>query len=332
MVRDTIFRSASSAGTRRTYSILRKSRRIRSGAIEPPPRAKYSHGTSRAGQAELTFCVCAAARESGRRSGWSRCRQATSPMSTLPQELMDQVSRIPFFGKGASDLTRWAMAVKMTVSSTGRSDAVTVEVLGEGGEVIASHDATSNEPFEFVVDSPALWSPGSPHLYNLTITMGVCFSALVTTPSGPHKRPHVRTCFVSGLRADRLRRRTTKLAVTRASGPSKWPRSMEFSGRCLTGSSSSSSALSTKVGKDGVSHAPKDTLWLTLHRILAQGHPGADISHAEYRPDRIYTPPNREAMVYDLEVLKGLGANMVRKHVSGPRPAVVATLLGANAQ
>lgn len=33
-------------------------------------------------------------------------------------------------------------------------------------------------------------------------------------------------------------------------------------------------------------------------------------------PDGIYTPPNREAMVYDLEVLKSLGFNMLRKHVS----------------
>lgn len=35
-----------------------------------------------------------------------------------------------------------------------------------------------------------------------------------------------------------------------------------------------------------------------------------------YWPDGLFTPPNREAMVYDLEVLKGLGFNMVRKHVS----------------
>lgn len=35
-----------------------------------------------------------------------------------------------------------------------------------------------------------------------------------------------------------------------------------------------------------------------------------------YWPDGIFTPPNREAMVYDLEVLKDLGFNMVRKHVS----------------
>lgn len=32
-------------------------------------------------------------------------------------------------------------------------------------------------------------------------------------------------------------------------------------------------------------------------------------------PDGIYTPPSREAMVYDLQVLKQLGFNMVRKHV-----------------
>ena len=32
------------------------------------------------------------------------------------------------------------------------------------------------------------------------------------------------------------------------------------------------------------------------------------------------TPPNREAMVYDLKVLKSLGLNMVRKHVSQPPP------------
>ncbi|RJE18122.1 Hydrolase [Aspergillus sclerotialis] len=34
-----------------------------------------------------------------------------------------------------------------------------------------------------------------------------------------------------------------------------------------------------------------------------------------YWPDGLYTAPNREAMVYDLKVLKKLGFNMVRKHV-----------------
>lgn len=34
-----------------------------------------------------------------------------------------------------------------------------------------------------------------------------------------------------------------------------------------------------------------------------------------YWPDGLYTAPNREAMVYDLKVLKKLGFNMLRKHV-----------------
>jgi hypothetical protein len=35
-----------------------------------------------------------------------------------------------------------------------------------------------------------------------------------------------------------------------------------------------------------------------------------------YWPDGLYTPPNRDAMVYDLHTLKDLGFNMLRKHVS----------------
>lgn len=33
-------------------------------------------------------------------------------------------------------------------------------------------------------------------------------------------------------------------------------------------------------------------------------------------PDGLYTPPNREAMISDLKMLKKFGFNMVRKHVS----------------
>jgi beta-galactosidase/beta-glucuronidase len=39
-----------------------------------------------------------------------------------------------------------------------------------------------------------------------------------------------------------------------------------------------------------------------------------------YWPDGLYTPPNREAMIYDLQLLKDLGFNMVRKHVRPPEP------------
>lgn len=42
-----------------------------------------------------------------------------------------------------------------------------------------------------------------------------------------------------------------------------------------------------------------------------------------YWPDGLYTPPTREAMVYDLKFLKDLGFNMVRKHVSETIPGAL---------
>jgi beta-galactosidase/beta-glucuronidase len=38
--------------------------------------------------------------------------------------------------------------------------------------VVATHDGPPNEEFDFIVDSPSLWSPNSPTLYNLTVTVG----------------------------------------------------------------------------------------------------------------------------------------------------------------
>jgi hypothetical protein len=50
-----------------------------------------------------------------------------------------------------------------------------------------------------------------------------------------------------------------------------------------------------------------------------------------YWPDGLYTPPSREAMVYDLQVLKRLGFNAVRKHVGDIHfPGILNTNPGAN--
>lgn len=46
-----------------------------------------------------------------------------------------------------------------------------------------------------------------------------------------------------------------------------------------------------------------------------------------YWPDGIYTPPSRDAMVYDLHVLKKLGFNMVRKHVRFSSTIFIAPLI-----
>ncbi|RMJ23724.1 Hydrolase [Aspergillus sp. HF37] len=114
------------------------------------------------------------------------------------------------------------------------------------GNKVASHTATSDEPFQFTVSSPQLWSPDSPHLYNVTVSMG----------------------------PDHIRSYTGFRTVSKG-----------------------------KV--DGVVR-PLVNGEFTFHfGTLDQG----------YWPDGIYVPPNREAMVYDLNVLKKLGFNMVRKHI-----------------
>lgn len=47
-------------------------------------------------------------------------------------------------------------------------------------------------------------------------------------------------------------------------------------------------------------------------------------------PDGIYTPPTKEAMVYDLQLLKTLGFNMIRKHVSSNLKQVCSIFIAAN--
>jgi beta-galactosidase/beta-glucuronidase len=45
-------------------------------------------------------------------------------------------------------------------------------VAGPNGDVVAAHQHVTNEAFTFDVQSPKLWSPDSPTLYSITITMG----------------------------------------------------------------------------------------------------------------------------------------------------------------
>ncbi|KAH9885685.1 galactose-binding domain-like protein [Xylariomycetidae sp. FL2044] len=62
--------------------------------------------------------------------------------------------------------------VTVTTARTNVSVPVKVSVIDESGDVIATGKGSSNRAFEFHVDSPHLWSPDSPHLYNLTVTAG----------------------------------------------------------------------------------------------------------------------------------------------------------------
>ncbi|KAJ5106511.1 hypothetical protein N7456_003186 [Penicillium angulare] len=137
--------------------------------------------------------------------------------------------------------------VNMTVhtSSVNTTSSVRVAV-HDGDKVIATHRGPTNQPFQFKVDSPKLWSPDSPNLYNITVELG----------------------------KDQVQSYTGFRTIE-------------------------------KGEVDGVVRPLLNGEFIFMFGTLDQG----------FWPDGIYTPPTKEAMVYDLQVLKKLGFNMVRKHI-----------------
>ncbi|KAI8624967.1 glycoside hydrolase family 2 protein [Xylariaceae sp. FL1651] len=137
--------------------------------------------------------------------------------------------------------------VNVTVTTAkGSKDSVQITVTDDSGKKVGSAHGKANEAFSFVVHSPSLWSPDSPTLYNLTVTVG---DDEVTSYTG------FRT-ISSGL-------------------------------------------------VNGVQRPLLNGEFFFHFGTLDQG----------FWPDGIYTPPNYEAMVFDLKQLKGLGFNMLRKHI-----------------
>ncbi|EHK22641.1 glycoside hydrolase family 2 protein [Trichoderma virens Gv29-8] len=137
--------------------------------------------------------------------------------------------------------------VSVTVHSSNKQGvSAKVSVIGLDGRIIASQKGPSDEEFKFKVKQPKLWSPSSPTLYNLTVTLG---DDEVSSYTGFRT---ISTGKVKGIQRPLLNGEFTFIFGT-----------------------------------------------------LDQG----------FWPDGLYTPPNREAMVYDLKMLKGLGFNAVRKHI-----------------
>ncbi|KAK7393998.1 hypothetical protein QQX98_013217 [Neonectria punicea] len=132
-------------------------------------------------------------------------------------------------------------------SSKGSDLSVEITVWNQNGTELASHSGTADKEFTFTVDSPDLWWPESPTLYNLTVKLG------------KDDEVHSYTGF-----------RTI-----------------------------------SKGKVEGVTRHLLNGEFVFQFGTLDQG----------YWPDGLYTPPNREAMIYDLKMLKEFGFNMVRKHI-----------------
>ncbi|KAK0388121.1 hypothetical protein NLU13_4365 [Sarocladium strictum] len=138
---------------------------------------------------------------------------------------------------------------KVTVnvhSSEGSGAGVKVSVLNQDGEEAGSGEGFSDKEFTFIVESPELWTPDSPHLYDLKVELG----------------------------EDQFSSYTGFRTVSQGT-------------------------------IDGVIRPLLNGEFVFWFGTLDQG----------YWPDGLHTPPSREAMVYDLEMLKDLGFNMLRKHI-----------------
>ena len=132
-------------------------------------------------------------------------------------------------------------------TSTNSSTAIQITIATRGDSGSTSTHQLSTGDFSFTVDSPELWTPDSPNLYDIEIAMG---SDKVSSYTG------FRTV-----------------------------------GRGVI---------------DGIERPLLNGEFVFFFGTLDQG----------FWPDGIYTPPTLEAMKYDLKVLKQLGYNGLRKHVS----------------
>ncbi|KAJ5740475.1 hypothetical protein N7493_000347 [Penicillium malachiteum] len=137
--------------------------------------------------------------------------------------------------------------LNMTVhTSAANTTSSALVVVKDGDNIVATHRGPTNRPFQFKVDSPSLWSPDSPKLYNITVKLG----------------------------EDKVQSYTGFRTIAKGT-------------------------------VDGVVRPLLNGEFIFMFGTLDQG----------FWPDGIYTPPTKEAMVYDLEMLKRLGFNMVRKHI-----------------
>ncbi|KAB8074908.1 glycoside hydrolase superfamily [Aspergillus leporis] len=167
------------------------------------------------------------------------------PCSGIWQSVWIEAAPVNFITRLDLDANMHGKVTVTANSATKNGTTVEVKVY-DGDEEVGSGKGMSDKTFDFMVDGVDLWSPDSPKLYNVTVTMG---------NDEVHSYAGFRTI--------------------------------------------------SKGKVDGVLRPLLNGEFVFMFGTLDQG----------YWPDGLYTPPNREAMVYDLKFLKDLGFNMLRKHI-----------------
>ena len=151
------------------------------------------------------------------------------------------------------DLDEREIRVEAALSSQSNQGDFQIEILlTDNSELIAKTVCEVGETAYLRIDHPKLWSPGSPHLYDLQVRL-----------HGAGKIIDEVSSYTAMRKFSLIRDEEGHLRF-------------------------------------GLNDEP-----LFLFGPLDQG----------YFPDGLYTPPNEDAMVFDLEYTKNIGCNMVRKHV-----------------
>ncbi len=165
-------------------------------------------------------------------------------LETVPETHIERYKIVPDIDKEQLEVTVFAVGPK-----TGSSEIrITAK---DGSKAIASVSAKSGETVYIPVKQPKLWSPGSPFLYDLEISLNADGSM-----------DNVKGYF--GMRK-------------------------------------------ISLGKDekGITRIMLNNAFVFQAGVLDQG----------YWPDGLHTPPSDAAYVFDIQVMKDYGFNLLRKHI-----------------
>ncbi|BDA45139.1 probable beta-glucuronidase [Coccomyxa sp. Obi] len=170
-------------------------------------------------------------------------------------------------------------ALQVTVLGSNSTANLPVQVavyMPQDGSQVASGKGVMASPFNVTIPNPRLWSPGDPFLYDVRIRV------LGQTAGAP-------SAAVASRKAMPF--------IMQESSDNVLDEVMSYTGM-----------RKVSLGKS----TPMSPLRIFLNNEPFLGFGPLDQG---YHPDGIYTAANDDALKFDIEAMKGLGMNLIRKHV-----------------